>query len=209
MSLVIKKPKTVAPMEAGTYAAVCVGVIDIGEQLNEKFKNYSNKVILIFEIPSETVEIDGEMKPRWISETYGATLSDKGNLKKTLTAWRGKPLSDKEAEEFDLLTMAGKSCIINIIVEEKDSGTYNKIAAINPLMKGMPEPELKNEILVFDMDNWSDDVFEKLPEWIQNRIKKSTQYQKNHVVPENIEFPTEEKQNEQDTENQILQEAPF
>jgi hypothetical protein len=31
------------------------------------------------------------------------------------------------------------------------------------------------------MDQWDDAVFEKLPAWTQDQIKKSTQYQKNHA----------------------------
>ena len=37
------KPKA-PPLEPGVYIAVCVGVVDLGEQYSEKFKNYSNKV---------------------------------------------------------------------------------------------------------------------------------------------------------------------
>ena len=37
----------IPPMDAGTYAAVCVGVVDLGEQYSETFKKYSDKVLLI------------------------------------------------------------------------------------------------------------------------------------------------------------------
>ena len=53
------KPKT-PPVEPGVYMAVCVGVIDLGEQYSEKFKNYSNKVKFVWALPSETIEIDGK-----------------------------------------------------------------------------------------------------------------------------------------------------
>ena len=32
------KPKA-PPVEAGVYIAVCIGVVDLGEQYSEKFKN--------------------------------------------------------------------------------------------------------------------------------------------------------------------------
>ena len=53
------KPK-VPPVEAGVYMAVCIGFIDLGEQYSEKFKNYSCKGMYVWELPGETVEIDGE-----------------------------------------------------------------------------------------------------------------------------------------------------
>ena len=53
------KPK-LPPVEPGVYIAVCVGVIDLGEQYSEKFKNYRNEVQFVWELTGETVEVDGE-----------------------------------------------------------------------------------------------------------------------------------------------------
>ena len=52
MSLKIKKKSgsSVPPMEAGTYPAVCVGIVDLGEQYNEAFKKYTDKMLFIWEI---------------------------------------------------------------------------------------------------------------------------------------------------------------
>ena len=50
----------VAPMEAGTYPARCVGVIDLGVQYNEKWDKRQEKLRLIFEFPTERVEVDGD-----------------------------------------------------------------------------------------------------------------------------------------------------
>ena len=65
------KPKVPA-IEPGVYMAVCIGVIDLGEQYSEMFKNYRNEVQIVWEIPSETVEIDGETKPRQLSRTMNS-----------------------------------------------------------------------------------------------------------------------------------------
>ena len=45
-------------MQEGTYLAVCVMVADLGEQYNEKFKKYANKLLLAFEVPSSCREIN-------------------------------------------------------------------------------------------------------------------------------------------------------
>ena len=77
MGLKIKdraKPK-LPPLEPGVYIAVCVGVIDLGEQYSEKFKNYRNEVQFVWELAGETVEVDGEVKPRQLSRTFSVATS--------------------------------------------------------------------------------------------------------------------------------------
>lgn len=64
------------PIPGGTYLAICVYSIGIGEQLCEyegKSKNYYNQVMLGFEICGQTVEIDGKQEPRVLSKTFNAT----------------------------------------------------------------------------------------------------------------------------------------
>lgn len=187
MSLTATKKQTsnIPPLEGGTYSAVCVGVIDIGEQKNEKFGNYSNKMIFIFEIPDEKIEIDGEMKPRWLSQEYTVSLSDKSNLTRTLTSWRGKPLTEEESKKgFDLSNMLDVGCQLQVIVESKEDRHYNKITAVIGLPKGMEKPKHINDLLLYDMDSPDKEVFEKLPEWIKAKIEKSTQYKANVELKE-------------------------
>lgn len=198
MGLKVKKKKgaSLPPMDAGTYPAICIGIVDLGEQYSEKFKNYSDKVLLIWEIPSQTVTVDGEEKPRWLSKDYSASLNEKSNLFKTLVSWRGKAFTEaelsEEGEGFDLQSMLGVGCLIQVIVEEKDNGPYNQITSVIGMPIGMPAPTSETEKMAFDMDAWNNEVFEKLPEWIQDRIKKSTQYQKLHTPTDEIAFSGEQ-----------------
>lgn len=71
MSLKIKKKSgsSVPPMEAGTYPAVCVGIVDLGEQYSETFKKYSDKLLVIWEIPSQTIETTGRTSPAGSART--------------------------------------------------------------------------------------------------------------------------------------------
>lgn len=197
MSLKLKRKKAVQipPVEGGTYMAVCIGVVDLGEQYNTTFKNYSNKLMLLFEIPSETVNIGGEEKPRWLSREYTTSLNEKSALYKHLVSWRSKPFSDDELAEngdgFDITSMLGQPCTLSVIVNEGANGQYNKIENISAIPKGIPAPKTESELLSFDMDDRDEDVFAKLPEWIQMKVKKSTQYADN--PPEDkIDFPQEE-----------------
>ena len=192
MSLIAKKKESenIPPLDNGTYMFVCIGVIDIGEQRNEAFKNYSDKVIFIFEIPSETLEIDGEQKPRWLSKEYTVSLSSKSNLKKDIESWLSRPFTEEEVKDgFDLAAMLGRSGQISVIVEDSKDGTkqYNKITSILGIPKGMPSPETSSELISYDIDAHDDKVWEKIPEWIRGKIQKSTQWQRN-VEPKPLDF---------------------
>lgn len=188
----VKKSNPIPPIEGGTYPAVCVGIVDLGEQLNENYKKYSAKVILIFELPGQTVTVDGEEKPRWLSREFTAALGDKANLSAFLTSWRGKAFTDAELEAFDMSEMLGKGCFLQVVKEDKGEKSYNKITAAIGLPAGYSEPEINKDTqpILFDMDNWNDEMFSLVPEWIQNKIKKSTQYQKEHAPEDTVSVET-------------------
>ncbi len=199
MSLKIKKKSgsSVPPMDAGTYPAVCVGIVDLGEQYSETFKKYNDKMLVIWEIPSQTIEIDGEDKPRWLSKDFSASLNEKSNLYQTLVSWRGKAFTENELTEdetgfmqFSVLDMLGTGCFLQVIVEEKDGNSYNRITSVIALPAGMPAPATETPLIAFDIDAWDDEVFKSLPGWIQERIKKSTQYQKLHVPTDPVDVNT-------------------
>lgn len=178
------KPKT-PPVEPGVYMAVCVGVIDLGEQYSEKFKNYSNKVKFVWALPSETIEIDGKTEERQLSKEFTFSVSKKGGLRSFLQSWNSKNYSDEEFAELDVFEQLGKPCQLQVVLN--DTGEYSNVENLMPIPKGMPAPTSKTPFVTWDMDAWDDTVFEKLPEWTQEQIKKSTQYQKEHAPDTTIE----------------------
>lgn len=187
-----KKSSNIPPLDGGTYMAVCVGVIDIGTQYNERFKNSSPKVILIFEIPSERVDVEGESKPRWMSGTYTNSINDKSKLTEILTAWRGKQFNDVELEiGFDLTQMLGEAAMIQVVQSEKDGRVYANLAGVSGIPKGLPSPKAESELLCYDMDSPDSSVFDKLPEWIQGKIKASAEWQKAHTAAEELDIDKE------------------
>ncbi len=181
------KPK-VPPVEPGVYIAVCVGVIDLGEQYSEKFKNYQNKVKFVWELSGETVEIDGEMKPRQLSKEFTISANKKGSLRPFISSWNGKQYGDEEFGELDLFDQIGKPCQLQVVLNE--TGEYANVENLMPLPKGMTAPKPISEFITWDMEKWDDQIFEKLPEWTQEQIKKSTQYQKEHPPETEIKVET-------------------
>ena len=183
------KPKT-PPVEPGVYMAVCIGFIDLGEQYSEMFKSYSNKGMYIWELPGETIEIDGEQKPRQLSKEFTISASKKGNLRGFIESWNSKSYSDDEFMEFDLFEQIGKPCQLNVVLNE--SKEYSNVDNLMPIPKGFPAPTTDTKHIKWDMENWNDEVFKELPEWIQEKIKKSTQYQKDHAPATPIEVKAPE-----------------
>ena len=181
-----KPANNIPPMDGGTYMAVCIGVIDLGEQYKQfdkqKQGKYAEECLFLFEIPDERVHVDGEDKPRWLSSRrYTVSLHERSGLYQMLTAWRGKALSDAELDPagdgFDLMQMAGQGAMLSVSVVEKDDGSrHNKIEAVTGFPKGIPVPKIDSEVLVFDADDPDMEAFGKLPEWIQDIIRKSTQF---------------------------------
>lgn len=182
------KPK-VPPVEAGTYMAICVGIFDLGEQQVEyKGKTrYTNQIMFTFELSGVTVEIDGEQKLRQLSRSFPVSTSNKSGLRKFLTSWRGKAFSDEEIQSFNTDSLLGRSAMIQVVHNE--TGEYSNIDGVMQLPKGLPALTTSTELLCFNIDEWDDALFEKLPEWIQEKIKNSTQYQSAHAPETAVDFP--------------------
>ncbi|MBE6598723.1 MAG: hypothetical protein E7638_04710 [Ruminococcaceae bacterium] len=194
MSLLLqrKKETSIPPLEGGTYMAVCVGVIDIGTQYYERFKKSSPKVILIFEIPSERIEVDGESKPRWISGTYTQSMNSKSKLTELLTVWRGKVFNDVELEiGFDLTQQLGQPAMVQVTQSEKDGVVYSNLSGVSGIPKGMPAPTAEGELLLYDIGAPDEEVFGKLPEWIRKKIEASEEWQAAHIGTEELDIDME------------------
>lgn len=172
------------PIEAGTYPARCVGVVDLGIQHNDFNDKDQEKVRLIFELPTERVQVDGEDKPRWLSKPYTASLHEKATLRRDLDAWRGKPFTAEELSGFNLQNVIGAPCILTIVNQEGKTGSvYAKIASISKPMKGMEVPPLENDPILFDMDaDNAADVLKTLPTWMKEEVEKSVTW-KARVAP--------------------------
>ena len=180
MALIAKEKSgggSFAPVEAGTYPARCCAVIDLGLQHIEwqGQKKEQEKVMLMFELPTERIEVDGEDKPRWLSVRYTVSLNEKAGLRKTLDAWRGKPMTADELKGFNIGCLLNSPCMLTVVNKEGSNGNlYANIGSIGKPMKGIPIPELENEALLFDMEaDDCEEVFKKLPEWIQDIIEES------------------------------------
>jgi hypothetical protein len=171
------------PIPEGVHIGRCYGVVDLGTHHNAKFDRTTRKVLLQWEIPSERIELerDGQKLdlPRAISKSYTLSVNEKAALRKLVEAWIGRKLTATELAGFDVKSLLGKACQIQIVhVQSQDgSRTYANIGAIMALPKGTPVPKPENALQYFAFEEGVVPQIEGLPEWIQKVIHASDEWQ--------------------------------
>ena len=179
------------PIPTGNHVARCYLMILIGT-ITEEFKKGSGdfstaqKVRIGWEFPDlmHRFKEGEEEKPYTISTEYTLSTGPKANLRKVIDSWRGKPLTNKEAEAFDLTKLLGKACMIQIVHKpgkgDNADKIYEQIAAVASIPKGLAVPEPFNEQRYFNYDeNFDPKWVQTLPDFIKNRIMESAEWKAN------------------------------
>lgn len=179
-----KKRVDYGRVEDGTYPARVVRIIDFGLQYATDFKTgevkkyddgndvIQHKVWIDFELPTETIDIDGVKKPRWYGREYTMSSHEKAAIQALL----------KAADPDGKATMKGKNVVgllglpVMLTIGSTSTGKA-KVAGITRLIKGMSVDPLANPTLFFDLDEATYKDFELLPEWMQKRIKDGVDFE--------------------------------
>jgi hypothetical protein len=163
------------PIPAGTYAARCVSVVDLGVQ--ETPWGGKEKVYIGFEVPEERVEWkdkDGKDHegPAFIGNRYTLSIHKDSTLGQHLTSWRGVPFTDDERAGFDLFTVLGAPCMISVIHVEKNGKVYANINSIMRMPKGMTVPPAETDMIAYTpMDNDKAVNFSALQDWQKKLVR--------------------------------------
>lgn len=162
------KKKSSGRIDDGVYVARIVQLIDLGIQENEweGVTKEQQKVFITFEFPTERIVVDDVDRPRWLSKDYTVSLSEKATLYKLL----------KAADPDGKITNKGRNVKallgLPVMVEVGSTSTGNaKIVNTTRVMKGMTVGELENPTVFFDLDKPDMIIFNKLPEWLKEKIK--------------------------------------
>lgn len=182
------KPRELIP--AGNYMARAYQMVHIGtiEETIKGTPKTLNKIRIGWELPTEKKvfkEENGE-QPLVISQNYNLSMNNKANLRKMLASWRGKDFTEEEAKAFDVTKLIGVPCMLNIIHKQGVSDptkTYEAIAGVSPMPKGVPCPDAINPPFVLSYDEWDKAKFDTLPEFLQDMMKGSEEFNKT-VRPE-------------------------
>jgi hypothetical protein len=169
--------KQLAP--EGTHVARCIQIIDKGTTFDQKWQNRKRKVQFVFELPNElTVFAEDKGEQPFIAKTImNLSMGEKAIMRKFIEAWLGKKMTDKQASDLDLFKLISKPAMINLSHNTlADGRTFVNIMSISPLPKGMECPDQINEALCYDTTEHDQEVFDKLPSFIQEDICKSDEW---------------------------------
>jgi hypothetical protein len=136
------------PAPEGTWSAVCVDVVDLGT-LEVDWggkKKKQHKIRIVWQIE----EVMADNRPYTASRRYTLSLHKKAALRKDLESWRGRQFTVEELEGFDVETILGVPCLLNIIQEKKDGETYSNVTGIMRLPKGMEAIKQCDYVRVID-----------------------------------------------------------
>lgn len=172
---------------SGVFIGRCYSLIDLGTQVTDGQYGMKeqHKIRLGWELFGEdeegnplTVEIDGKEMPMTISKSYTVSLHEKANLRKELSAWRGRDFTDEEAKAFDVSKLIGAYCMVNVTTSETNGKTYSNVAGLTPLPGALknakPAPVHAN--ILFNLDNPDHEVFAGFHEKLQEAIKRSPEW---------------------------------
>ena len=176
---------TAPQLEDGNYLARVVQVIDLGVQPQRPFKGQdkppAHEIMVTYELVTEFMKDDDgndlEDKPRWISETFPIyDLSvDRAKCTKRYLA-----LDAKKEHDGDWSMVVGKPCTVTIVLNpgkgDHAGKTFTNIGNVTPAMKGIPVPELVNDTKVFSLEEPDKDVFDSLPDWLQEKVENNLEF---------------------------------
>jgi hypothetical protein len=195
-------------VEPGIYHAVCTWVYDLGTHYNDVYRKMYHKCLIGWELPEVriTVRTDADDPnseqdlPRMMSKRYTLSLHEKSALRKDLETWRGRGFSADELKGFDISTLLGVNCQLQIIHNESDGKTYANIASVLPIGKGAKKysPESGTKFFSFE-DGISPP--DGTPEWVYNLITESDEYQGPSGKTDDDDWYT--------TDDTVNEDAPF
>ena len=192
------------PAPTGTHIARCISVIALGTQNSPNFPA-SFKVMLVWELPSEPLvnTATGERKPMIANKEYTLSLSEKSKLRADLVSWRGRIFTPEELKQFDVAKVLGFPCMLTIVHKTSSQGkVYAVVSGVTGLPKGTVCPERVHPLALYEIEHGKNEVFAKLPAWIQKKIENCEEW----LHPAAMEAPEPEPEPEAPEESA---EVPF
>lgn len=151
MAIPVSGPKFEACPQ-GVHHAVCCDVVDLGI-VSTPFGDKSQVQI------RWQVDLANSKGDRYVvRKNYTRTLAPKANLRKDLEMWRGRPMTEKETEMFDLERLLGINCQIQVMHKLADNGSvYANVVAVLPIAKNVAKIAVENYQRQKDREQAQDD----------------------------------------------------
>ena len=175
--------------KAGARPARLVKIIDLGvhkRTFKGEEKEPARQLVLEFDLVSDLHVYNEELGPQPIrvSSGYHFPLSvvfgadgvphEKSKLREYIRA-----LDPTNECDYNLADMMLRPCILNIELNTKDDKTYVNIESAGPIpeIDGFTVAETQAEPYIFDLDDYTDEEWDKLPDFIKDKIRESESFQ--------------------------------
>lgn len=207
--------KSIAP--EGMHVARIYQIIDLGT--TEQGGNYpgkKRKVQFLLELPMELAIFNPEKgeQPYYLRKGYTLSMNSKAILRKDVESLLGKKMTDEDASKFNVFSLLGAPCMVQVVHAVKGENTYANINNMTPMPKGMICPAPFNPTVVFSTQTPDMTIFTTLPSFVQDKIKESDEFiaymaaqMESHgapaPAPKSIAKPSEE-----DTSNDLPWDLP-
>ena len=174
-------------IDPGSYPVRLAQIIDLGLQNQRPWqgeaKPPAHEMMLTYELLDEfCLDEDGkpdEDKPRWLSETIPLRSLMAEKAKSTQRYYALDPNEDADGDFTALASAPANASITQNAGKGKNVGkVYNNIQSLSPMRPkdaAKAEP-LKKEPKVFVLDDPDLEVFNSLPDWLQDKIKDNLEY---------------------------------
>jgi len=170
---------------AGSHLGRCYRIVDLGSQRSEYMGEVKvqRKITVYWELFGEDDSgeplLTDDGKPMAIWKNYTLSWSENSNLRKDLQSWRNKPWTDAEARRFDLKTILGAYCMLNVIHRESGGKTYANVATISPVpslikQAGLPKPVNPNHLFMITEPDMA--LFETFGQGLKEKITSSPEW---------------------------------
>jgi hypothetical protein len=178
------------PLEAGSYPARLVQVIDLGVQEQQPWNNEPAKppvqeIMVTYElVDAFMVDEDGneiEDKPRWLSETFPLYNLESELAKSTKRYLAIDPNVEMDGDWTALIGWPVMVTLVQNPGKGKNKGKiYEKITGTSSVRArdAAKLPELKNPGKVFDQSDLDTvGILLTLPKWVQDKVKEGLEWE--------------------------------
>ena len=158
------------------YAVYDIGTIEYPQSIYDK----KHEILILWELPELRVEVerDGQKLnlPQAISEFYTLSMGPKAKLRLMLESWRGAEFTKEEAGEFDIASILGQTCQVQVYHKTTPKGPVAKVKTClkarkvekNGAMAALKlEPE--NPIVDYRLHLDEMNIPERCPNWIKGK----------------------------------------
>ena len=138
--------KDFSPAPEGLHPSVCVDVEDLGIRTGQYGPKHEVRIIWQLD------QLNPETKKRYLASAwFTLSLAEKSKLRPFLEAWRGRKFTNEELNQFDLESVIGANCQLQIIHSIRPDGKKSaKVQAAVPARPTDPKLHPQDYVRVKD-----------------------------------------------------------